>query len=79
ARPGFYARVLEEGVLRSGERLERIPTQSDHPTLQDVFTLWYESQPDPDKLRWVLQAPLAIRTRRNYEERLAKKTPSPGT
>lgn len=70
ARPGFYARVLEEGVVRAGERLERIPTQADHPTLQDVFALWYESQPDPTQLRWVLQAPLAIRARREYEERL---------
>jgi MOSC domain-containing protein YiiM len=74
ARPGFYARVLEEGVVRAGERLERIPTQADYPTLQDLFTLWYESSPDPAKLHWVLQAPLAIRARREYEERLKAKS-----
>lgn len=70
ARPGFYARVLEEGGLPTGEPLERIPTEADHPTLQEVFELWYDPKPAPEKLRWVLQAPLAIRTRREYEGRL---------
>ncbi|MBO1436513.1 MOSC domain-containing protein [Meiothermus sp. CFH 77666] len=69
-RPGFYARVLEEGRVQRGQSIEKIAAPTHHATLLEVFDLWYDKTPDAARLRWVLSAPLAERARAVYAERL---------
>ncbi len=69
-RPGFYARVLEEGQIQRGQSVEKIAAPAHNATLLEVFELWYEKTPDIARLRWVLAAPLAERARAVYAERL---------
>ncbi|GEM82738.1 MAG: molybdenum cofactor biosynthesis protein [Meiothermus sp.] len=70
ARPGFYARVLEEGQVRHGQSIEKIAAPAQNATLLEVFDLWYDKTPDAARLRWILTAPLAERARAVYAERL---------
>ncbi len=69
-RPGFYARVLEEGQVQRGQSVEKIAAPTHNATLVEVFDLWYDKTPDAARLRWVLSTPLAERARRVYAERL---------
>jgi len=69
-RPGFYARVLEGGPVTPHQAIEKIAAPSSYITLNEVFGLWYEKNPDPAQLRWALSAPLAARARAVFAERL---------
>ncbi len=69
-RPGFYARVLQPGLVQAPQAVEKVAAPSHHPTLVEVFALWYEKAPQPARLRWALGAPLAERARRVFAERL---------
>lgn len=69
-RPGFYARVLEVGEVQRNQPIEKIAAPAHHPTLIEVFNLWYSKTPETAKLRWVLTAPLAARARAAFAERL---------
>jgi len=69
-RPGFYARVLEAGLVRKQDSIEKIAAPAHYATLVEVFNLWYEKAPDAARLRWVLTAPLARRARKTFAERL---------
>ncbi|GIW35367.1 MOSC domain-containing protein [Meiothermus sp.] len=70
ARPGFYARVLEEGQVQCGQSIEKIAAPTQNATLLEVFNLWYDKTPDAARLRWILSTPLAERARAVYAERL---------
>jgi MOSC domain-containing protein YiiM len=51
ARPGFYLRVLEEGPVAAGDRIERLePAPEEHPTMAELYTLHIAGSPDPDAL-----------------------------
>ncbi|GIW24622.1 MOSC domain-containing protein [Meiothermus sp.] len=69
-RPGFYARVLEAGLVQQHQPIQKLAAPSHNPTLIEVFELWYDKTPDPAKLHWILTAPLAERARAVYAERL---------
>jgi MOSC domain-containing protein YiiM len=69
-RPGFYARVLEAGLVRKQDHIEKIAAPAHYVTLVEVFNLWYEKAPDAARLRWVLTAPLASRARKTFAGRL---------
>jgi len=66
-RPGFYARVLVSGQVQAGEPIQRFPTPHDYPTLAELFELHYAKNPDPARVRWLLEAPIAERFRRDWE------------
>lgn len=66
-RPGAYARVLNPGALQAGDAVEFIPTIEDHPTILDLFELWYARERDVDLIRSALKAPIAVRTRAKFE------------
>ncbi|WP_018466607.1 MOSC domain-containing protein [Calidithermus timidus] len=66
-RPGFYARVLVSGQVQAGDPIERLSTPHDYPTLAELFELHYAKKPDPARVRWLLEAPVAERTRRAWE------------
>jgi MOSC domain-containing protein YiiM len=69
-RPGFYARVIEVGQIQCNQSIEKIAAPAHHPSLVEVFNLWYHKAPDAARLRWVLTVPLAARLRAAYAERL---------
>ena len=71
-RPGFYARVLEEGEIEAGDSVERQAAPEDGPTVLDLFEVVYAGRPSAEHLRWLLSAPVAERARADYEEQLAK-------
>jgi MOSC domain-containing protein YiiM len=71
-RPGAYARVLEEGDVRSGDPVELIQTTEDYPTLLELFRLYYDKTPSVDGIGRVLAAPIAERERADLEARLTK-------
>jgi len=71
-RPGLYCRVLKEGVVQVGDDLSIVPYQDETVTLLDVFRNFYEKRSDEETLRRLLQAPIAIRARKDAEEKLAK-------
>ena len=71
-RPGAYARVLEEGEVEAGDAVELIPTDEPHPSLLDLFRLYYDRKAPADELRRALAAPIAERERHELEERLAQ-------
>jgi MOSC domain-containing protein YiiM len=70
-RPGFYARVLMEGVVRAGDPVEREPAAGESLELLALFRLWYERDARPETVREALASPLAERARRAFEGRLA--------
>ncbi|GMA14985.1 MOSC domain-containing protein [Deinococcus metallilatus] len=70
-RPGFYTRVLEGGDLGRGDEVTRAPAPAEAPTIAELFDLWYEDTPSRATLERYLHSPLAVRLRRNLEERLA--------
>jgi MOSC domain-containing protein YiiM len=71
-RPGVYCRVLQPGAARAGDpvRLERYtgPTI----TILEMFRSFYDTNQDETSVRRHLAAPIAIRARRDQEERLDK-------
>jgi MOSC domain-containing protein YiiM len=69
-RPGVYLRVLTPGAVSTGAAVTRTPIGPPHPTVVDVFRLWYDPDPDPERLRLALAAPLAIRARAHFEKEL---------
>jgi MOSC domain-containing protein YiiM len=70
ARPGGYARVLEEGTVAPGVPVELLPTEADHPTLAELLRLYREKEPAVEDLRRALDAPIAVRLRARLESRL---------
>lgn len=71
-RPGFYARVLAEGKVRAGDEVGRVLARTNTPTVLDLFELFYDRSPDPERLRRALSAPVAHRDREEYEEQLQR-------
>ncbi len=68
-RPGFYARVLTPGVVRTGDPVQVEPRGAG-ATLNELFALWYVPTPEPAQLRAALDAPIAIRMRARFEHLL---------
>ena len=73
-RPGIYVRVLEPGEVAVGDDVERIDSDSGHPTVVDLMDVWYDPSPDPELLERLLRSPLAERARVSVEQKLARVT-----
>lgn len=73
-RPGFYARVLAPGRVGVGDPGRYLPNPEAAPSVQEVFRLFYDKQPQAEALRRTLAAPIAVRTRRDFEKRLERLT-----
>lgn len=71
-RPGFYARVLTEGELRTGDEVTRNAAPDDAPTIMEMADLFYNKSPDRASIERMLRYPVAIRDREAYEAMLAK-------
>jgi MOSC domain-containing protein YiiM len=70
-RPGLYARVLKTGIVRAGDPVgyERFAGEAIPVT---ELTEDYKN-PAPDRMRWLLKAPIHRDLREQYEEALAAK------
>jgi MOSC domain-containing protein YiiM len=71
-RPGAYCRVISAGTVATGDEVSLRPCPADAYPLIELFRLFYEAHPTEVALRRALSAPVAIRARRDNEERLTK-------
>ncbi len=76
-RPGFYLRVLEEGVVQAGEEIEKIADGPEHLTVADIDALLYL----PGKSRALLERALRVPAlsegwQGSFRELLAKDKPA---
>jgi ferredoxin-NADP reductase/MOSC domain-containing protein YiiM/ferredoxin len=57
-RPGFYLRVLEEGIVETGDDITQIATGPGRMTVKSINALLYvERHPDPELLQQALDIP----------------------
>lgn len=72
-RPGFYCRVLSEGALQPGTKVEYLPVNSTGRLgLLDLFRLNYEKNPSRAVLEEVLNSPIACRERERITHLLSE-------
>jgi len=70
-RPGWYARVIDEGRVEVGDPVLLTPAPADNVTVIEVQRLYYDrSGAVDDRLRAALDSPLAERARADFEKRL---------
>ncbi|MCX6027897.1 MAG: MOSC domain-containing protein [Chloroflexi bacterium] len=67
-RPGFYCRVVREGVIQAGQPVTLEPYAGKPVTIIEVFRDYYEPELTPAAIRRFLAAPLAIRTHKKKKE-----------
>ena len=73
-RPGIYFRVLNAGTVTPGDSVTYVGHPDPAASILDLFRLAYDSNPEPERLRRYLEAPLAERVRADIERRLAPGT-----
>jgi MOSC domain-containing protein YiiM len=71
-RPGLYCRVLREGTIQAGGEVTIEPFSGEKVALLEIFRDHYEKTADESTLRRFLCAPIAVRARKELEERLEK-------
>jgi len=71
-RPGAYCRVVRAGEVRANDPVEYTPYAGERVPVLEVFRAFFEPDPGEETLRRQLEAPIAVRARRAYEEQLAK-------
>lgn len=73
-RPGLYCRVITPGWVRADLPVSVIPHVGETVSLLETFDLFYDPKADTERFRRALAAPVAIRCRAEYEERLSALT-----
>ena len=71
-RPGFYSRVIEEGIVGAGDHASRLPATEEHVEMLEVLDLFYDRDASDDRLRAAIAGPIAVRVRADLERRLAR-------
>jgi MOSC domain-containing protein YiiM len=72
-RPGVYCRVISEGVVEAGQPVRYEPYAGNTKvTVLEMFRNFYNPKTNAEDLRRVLDAPIAIRAREDYEAQLQK-------
>ena len=71
-RPGLYCRVIREGRVRVGDRVEQEPYPGERVPAIEVFRTFFEPDPGEAVLRRHLAAPIAVRAREMNERQLAR-------
>lgn len=67
-RPGIYCRVLNPGRVTAGDRVELQCHAGDTVSIKEVFAICYEPEPDKSSIQKLLNAPIAIRLRHQFEQ-----------
>ncbi|MBN8655290.1 MAG: MOSC domain-containing protein [Anaerolineae bacterium] len=75
-RPGVYVRVIREGSVSTGEEVRVEKYSGKTISLIEMYRDYYESNKTKETIQKLLDAPVAIRARKDYEKELAalKKT-----
>lgn len=71
-RPGFYARVLVEGMVSTGDAVTRTPASSSNVEILELQDIYYDRNVDADRLAHAAASPIAERTRADLVKRLAR-------
>jgi MOSC domain-containing protein YiiM len=71
-RPGAYCRVIETGKVQVGDIVTLEPFVGEMVSLLEDFNLYYETNPSRASLERALNAKIAIRTRAELTQKLAK-------
>jgi MOSC domain-containing protein YiiM len=72
-RPGAYCRVIEAGIVKVGEAVSLEEANASDLTLLELYNFWYDKvKLSPVQLERVLAAPVAVRVRTAFMERLEK-------
>ncbi len=72
ARPGLYCRVIQEGTVQNGDEVRVEPCQGESVAALELFTDYYVPVKNEATLRRFLEAPIAIRARKDMEADLRK-------
>jgi ferredoxin-NADP reductase/MOSC domain-containing protein YiiM len=56
-RPGFYCRVIEEGMIGAGDEIVKVADGPEHVTVQEIDGLLYLPGHSPDRLQRALRVP----------------------
>jgi len=70
-RPGSYFRVMNEGQVTVGDRVELIDNPEPKASIVELFRFVYDLNPDASDLRRFLEAPVADRMRAKIEKKLS--------
>ncbi len=73
-RPGLYCRVLQEGMVKSGDQVSFEPYQGETLSLLEMYRDYYVKNKSRETLLRHLRAPIAIRARQDVEKELQKIT-----
>ena len=78
SRSGFYASVLQEGLVSSGDSIEQISKNPNSLTVAEVFALYQDPSPNPGTIRRLLQLEnLADEWKEDVRERMANQKDHP--
>jgi len=69
-RPGLYCRVLREGFLQAGNPVSNETKNREKISILEMFRDYYEKNKSEQTLRRQLNAPIAVRARRDLEKEL---------
>ena len=70
-RPGFYCRVLQTGTVRPGDPLQWTAAPEANVSLDEMVEHFYATDVPIAEVRRALSSPIAVRSRVEYEARLA--------
>jgi MOSC domain-containing protein YiiM len=71
-RPGLYCRVLQEGFVSAGDPVSMERFTGKTISILEMFRDYYDRNKSEETIRRHLQAPIAIRDRRDREKELKK-------
>jgi MOSC domain-containing protein YiiM len=69
-RPGVYVRVLRPGAVEAGMPVRHTPFAGEQILTIDLIEDY--KAPSPERMRWLLEAPIHRNLRAKYETRLAQ-------
>ena len=72
-RPGLYCRVIQEGFIKKGDPVRRETYSGKTISILDMFRDYYDRNKSVEVLQRHLNAPIAIRARRDLEEELQNR------
>lgn len=70
-RPGVYCRVITPGEIHAGSDVTLDTSHRSDLSALELYRLFYDNHRSQAVIRRVLEAPIDIRARRDYEEQLA--------
>lgn len=71
-RPGAYCRVLQAGMVQTGDAVTLARYAGETITLVEMFRDFYDAHPSAETIRRHLAAPIALRARADIEEKARK-------